>query len=186
MIEPGDEVLLFDPAYETYGACVTLAGGIPVSLIPNSAFFWAIHLNENFHTVFICPVFKLILCSVCHNEIVCNNFFKPLWYWISESSFLFISIHICYSLTTHSVYFGFGWYVRICNGKQLPRGGGWWVCVFSCGLLIYNLSLFCWCSRYTYRCNLLSGGYGKKIWKSLSRRRLKQSSLIGTEKYSYC
>ncbi|KAG9459569.1 hypothetical protein H6P81_004077 [Aristolochia fimbriata] len=29
-INPGDEVLLFDPAYETYEACVRMAGGTPV------------------------------------------------------------------------------------------------------------------------------------------------------------
>lgn len=30
-IDQGDEVLLFDPAYETYESCIILAGGIPVS-----------------------------------------------------------------------------------------------------------------------------------------------------------
>lgn len=29
VINPGDEVLILDPAYETYGACVIAAGGIP-------------------------------------------------------------------------------------------------------------------------------------------------------------
>ncbi|KAF5194571.1 Aminotransferase ybdl protein [Thalictrum thalictroides] len=29
-INPGDEVLLFEPVYETYEACITMAGGIPV------------------------------------------------------------------------------------------------------------------------------------------------------------
>lgn len=32
-INQGDEVLLFDPAYETYESCIALAGGIPVSII---------------------------------------------------------------------------------------------------------------------------------------------------------
>lgn len=31
-IDPGDEVILFDPSYETYEGCVTMAGGVPVSL----------------------------------------------------------------------------------------------------------------------------------------------------------
>lgn len=31
VIDQGDEVLLFDPAYETYEACIALAGGVPVS-----------------------------------------------------------------------------------------------------------------------------------------------------------
>ncbi|KAF6173648.1 hypothetical protein GIB67_023007 [Kingdonia uniflora] len=30
VIDPGDEVILFDPVYETYETCITLAGGIPV------------------------------------------------------------------------------------------------------------------------------------------------------------
>lgn len=30
VIDPGDEVILFDPSYETYGGCITMAGGIPV------------------------------------------------------------------------------------------------------------------------------------------------------------
>ena len=35
VVEPGDEVLLLDPAYETYGACVSLAGGTPVPSSPH-------------------------------------------------------------------------------------------------------------------------------------------------------
>ena len=30
VIDKGDEVILFDPSYETYEACIKLAGGIPV------------------------------------------------------------------------------------------------------------------------------------------------------------
>ncbi|KAA8543048.1 hypothetical protein F0562_021457 [Nyssa sinensis] len=30
IIDQGDEVILFDPSYETYEACVTIAGGVPV------------------------------------------------------------------------------------------------------------------------------------------------------------
>ncbi|KAK7269638.1 hypothetical protein RIF29_22372 [Crotalaria pallida] len=29
-IDPGDEVILFDPSFETYEGCITMAGGIPV------------------------------------------------------------------------------------------------------------------------------------------------------------
>lgn len=32
-IDPGDEVILFDPSYETYEGCVAMAGGVPVSLL---------------------------------------------------------------------------------------------------------------------------------------------------------
>ncbi|XP_076958917.1 uncharacterized protein LOC143634818 [Bidens hawaiensis] len=30
IINPGDEVILFDPCFETYGACISMAGGVPV------------------------------------------------------------------------------------------------------------------------------------------------------------
>uniref|UniRef100_A0A5B7BHF3 Putative kynurenine--oxoglutarate transaminase-like isoform X1 n=1 Tax=Davidia involucrata TaxID=16924 RepID=A0A5B7BHF3_DAVIN len=30
IIDQGDEVILFDPSYETYEACITIAGGVPV------------------------------------------------------------------------------------------------------------------------------------------------------------
>ncbi|XP_061338454.1 uncharacterized protein LOC133285261 [Gastrolobium bilobum] len=29
-IDPGDQVILFDPSYETYEGCVTMAGGVPI------------------------------------------------------------------------------------------------------------------------------------------------------------
>uniref|UniRef100_A0A2P2LXM9 Aminotransferase class I/classII large domain-containing protein n=2 Tax=Rhizophora mucronata TaxID=61149 RepID=A0A2P2LXM9_RHIMU len=32
VIDPGDEIVLFDPSYETYEGCIRMAGGIPVSL----------------------------------------------------------------------------------------------------------------------------------------------------------
>ncbi|KAK1408927.1 hypothetical protein QVD17_41089 [Tagetes erecta] len=30
IINPGDEVILFDPSFETYGTCILMAGGVPV------------------------------------------------------------------------------------------------------------------------------------------------------------
>ena len=36
VIDEGDEVVLFDPAYETYGTCISLAGGVPVSYLVQS------------------------------------------------------------------------------------------------------------------------------------------------------
>uniref|UniRef100_A0A452YGQ7 Aminotransferase class I/classII domain-containing protein n=1 Tax=Aegilops tauschii subsp. strangulata TaxID=200361 RepID=A0A452YGQ7_AEGTS len=40
VIDPGDEVLLFDPAYETYQTCIELARGVPVCLSSNSEFYF--------------------------------------------------------------------------------------------------------------------------------------------------
>lgn len=31
VLDKGDEVILFDPSYETYDTCIRLAGGVPVS-----------------------------------------------------------------------------------------------------------------------------------------------------------
>lgn len=33
VIDRGDEVVLFDPSYETYEGCITMAGGIPVCFL---------------------------------------------------------------------------------------------------------------------------------------------------------
>lgn len=33
VIDQGDEVILFDPSYETYEGCITMARGIPVSFL---------------------------------------------------------------------------------------------------------------------------------------------------------
>lgn len=33
VINPGDEVIVFTPMYETYGGCISLAGGVPVSFL---------------------------------------------------------------------------------------------------------------------------------------------------------
>jgi len=41
-IDPGDEVILFDPSYETYEGCVTMAGGVPVSLLSSTLFMFCI------------------------------------------------------------------------------------------------------------------------------------------------
>ncbi|KAJ7973029.1 putative Aminotransferase ybdL [Quillaja saponaria] len=45
IIDRGDEVVLFDPAYETYEACITMAGGIPVyvALDPPQ---WTLDVNK--------------------------------------------------------------------------------------------------------------------------------------------
>ncbi|KAJ4783396.1 Kynurenine--oxoglutarate transaminase [Rhynchospora pubera] len=45
IVDPGDEVLLFDPAYETYESCILLAGGIPV-YVPLSPPDWSFKKDE--------------------------------------------------------------------------------------------------------------------------------------------
>lgn len=45
VVDEGDEVMLFDPAYETYEACILLAGGIPiyVSMEPP---YWSLNIDK--------------------------------------------------------------------------------------------------------------------------------------------
>ncbi|XP_078159168.1 uncharacterized protein LOC144554720 [Carex rostrata] len=45
IVDPGDEVLLFDPAYETYESCILLAGGIPV-YVPLTPPNWSLNKHE--------------------------------------------------------------------------------------------------------------------------------------------
>ncbi|KAJ8491465.1 hypothetical protein OPV22_013186 [Ensete ventricosum] len=44
-IDQGDEVLLFDPAYETYASCIILAGGIPVN-VPLEPPHWTLNVDK--------------------------------------------------------------------------------------------------------------------------------------------
>lgn len=44
-IDQGDEVLIFDPAYETYESCIILAGGIPV-YVPLDPPYWTLNVDK--------------------------------------------------------------------------------------------------------------------------------------------
>ncbi|GLT42605.1 hypothetical protein SLA2020_165960 [Shorea laevis] len=46
VIDPGDEVVLFDPSYETYEGCITMAGGVPVYVALDPPQTKAIVLNS--------------------------------------------------------------------------------------------------------------------------------------------
>ncbi|KAI7992075.1 Kynurenine--oxoglutarate transaminase [Camellia lanceoleosa] len=45
IIDQGDEVILFDPSYETYEACISMAGGIPV-YVPLDPPFWTLDADK--------------------------------------------------------------------------------------------------------------------------------------------
>ncbi|GMQ00273.1 hypothetical protein CsSME_00047428 [Camellia sinensis var. sinensis] len=45
IIDKGDEVILFDPSYETYEACICMAGGIPV-YVPLDPPFWTLDADK--------------------------------------------------------------------------------------------------------------------------------------------
>ncbi|XP_028053357.1 uncharacterized protein LOC114257764 isoform X1 [Camellia sinensis] len=44
-IDKGDEVILFDPSFETYEACISMAGGIPV-YVPLDPPFWTLDADK--------------------------------------------------------------------------------------------------------------------------------------------
>ncbi|XP_028064300.1 kynurenine--oxoglutarate transaminase-like [Camellia sinensis] len=45
IIDKGDEVILFDPSYETYEACISMDGGIPVSFFTSPP-FWTLDSDK--------------------------------------------------------------------------------------------------------------------------------------------
>ncbi|KAG0452527.1 hypothetical protein HPP92_024908 [Vanilla planifolia] len=45
IVEEGDEVILFDPAYETYESCISLAGGIPVYVLLDPP-YWTLDVEK--------------------------------------------------------------------------------------------------------------------------------------------
>lgn len=45
VIDQGDEVILFDPSYETYEGCITMARGIPV-FVPLDPPHWTLDPNK--------------------------------------------------------------------------------------------------------------------------------------------
>ncbi|XP_078435535.1 uncharacterized protein LOC144706451 [Wolffia australiana] len=63
-ISPGDEVVLFDPCYETYETCIAMAGGIPV-YVPLDPPRW--DLDEDKLMQCITPRTKAIVLNSPHN-----------------------------------------------------------------------------------------------------------------------
>lgn len=64
VVDENDEVLLLDPAYETYGACIILAGGIPVYVAMEPP-CWSLNLNKIESN--ISPHTKAIVLNSPHN-----------------------------------------------------------------------------------------------------------------------
>lgn len=46
VLNPGDEVILFDPCFETYETCILMAGGVPVSFGCYSIIFVKMKYDE--------------------------------------------------------------------------------------------------------------------------------------------
>ncbi|OAY61891.1 methionine aminotransferase [Manihot esculenta] len=61
VIDPGDEVVLFDPSYETYESCIKMAGGIPVYVALDHP-FWSLD-SDKFMGSFTCRTKAVILNS---------------------------------------------------------------------------------------------------------------------------
>ncbi|XP_059625620.1 uncharacterized protein LOC132268794 [Cornus florida] len=64
IINQGDEVILFDPSYETYEACITIAGGVPV-YVPLDPPQWSLD-PDKFMKSFTCKT-KAIVLNSPHN-----------------------------------------------------------------------------------------------------------------------
>jgi N-succinyldiaminopimelate aminotransferase len=64
LVEPGDEVVLFEPAYDSYAACISMAGATPkwVRLHPPD---W--HFDPDELAAAVSPRTKLILLNTPHN-----------------------------------------------------------------------------------------------------------------------
>ena len=67
MIEPGDEVVLFEPMYDSYQACIALAGGIlrPIVLTPGA--HGRYEFDRDRFEAACSPATKLILLNTPHN-----------------------------------------------------------------------------------------------------------------------
>lgn len=111
-INQGDEVLLFDPAYETYESCITLAGGIPVSFIfltLNSNKLYGIPYAKNWELLvcasnmgFSLPFFcqevektaRRRLCIKCVSNLLGTEFSQlSEIYWLLNSLMLYDLYH---------------------------------------------------------------------------------------------
>lgn len=64
VVDEGDEILLLDPAYETYEACITMAGGTPVYVALNPP-YWTLEVEKL--TAAFTPRTKAIVLNSPHN-----------------------------------------------------------------------------------------------------------------------
>lgn len=67
MLDPGDEVVLFEPMYDSYQACIALAGGVlkPVVLTPGDDGVY--HFDRDCFAAAVTEKTKLILLNTPHN-----------------------------------------------------------------------------------------------------------------------
>ncbi|KAF3340564.1 kynurenine--oxoglutarate transaminase-like isoform X2 [Carex littledalei] len=77
IVDPGDEVLLFDPAYETYESCILLAGGIPV-YVPLTPPNWSLNKDE-FMKYFTSRTKALVLNRILSFRVIQANDANIVW-----------------------------------------------------------------------------------------------------------
>lgn len=66
LLNSGDEVIIFEPYYDSYKPCIELAGGIPVVLTLAAPSF---HVNRDAFAAAITPRTRAILINTPHNPI---------------------------------------------------------------------------------------------------------------------
>jgi N-succinyldiaminopimelate aminotransferase len=69
LVNPGDEVVIFDPAFDSYGPAVTMAGGIPrfVQLRPPDESHSAWWLDQDELSAAFGPRTRLLILNTPHN-----------------------------------------------------------------------------------------------------------------------
>ncbi|MBS1975737.1 MAG: aminotransferase class I/II-fold pyridoxal phosphate-dependent enzyme [Bacteroidetes bacterium] len=64
LVHPGDEVIVFDPAYDSYGPSIRLNGGVPVHIDLNMPKFW---IDWDEVRARICDRTRMIIINTPHN-----------------------------------------------------------------------------------------------------------------------
>ncbi|WP_312074396.1 pyridoxal phosphate-dependent aminotransferase [Atlantibacter sp.] len=106
LVRPGDEVICFDPSYDSYVPAVTLSGGIPKRLALSPP-----HFQVDWHQFAqaLSPRTRLVILNTPHNPTATTwrkSDFEALWQAIAEREIYVISDevyeHICFAAEGHA------------------------------------------------------------------------------------
>lgn len=106
LVRPGDEVICFDPSYDSYAPAVTLAGGVMkrIALQPP-----AFRVNWQEFTALLSPRTRLVILNTPHNPSATvwqKSDFESLWQAVKEQEVYVLSDevyeHICFDKEGHA------------------------------------------------------------------------------------